>query len=230
MLSLAGVDVKSPRATGVPFAARATTTPSSAKIDYSCGHTLLRGHLHERHRCSSVLSLSSVLACPSSLSPSQRSEPSRLARPAAWPAAGASGRVHACVPRLSVLPRESPTLAAAEGHLSTDPSDPSWRVGRKVGEAPSTLSSVGRLSQGQQWPMCAHLVPRLLWCAPLSERGVVQHRGSKSWQQHERVWLLQRGTGHPNPTAVQWVAAQWQQSCNGRATASCCIGTCICIS
>ena len=58
--------------------------------------------------------------------------------------------------------------------------------------------SVGRLSQGQQWPMCAHLVPRLLWCAPLSEKGVVQDWGSKSWRQRERVW---------------WRAVRWQCQC-----------------
>ena len=45
-------------------------------------------------------------------------------RPAAWPAAGASGRGRACVPSHSVLPRVSPTLAAAEGHQSTGPSHP----------------------------------------------------------------------------------------------------------
>jgi hypothetical protein len=77
----------------------------------------------------------------------------------------------------SVLPRVSPALAAAEGHQSTGPSHPSWRVGRKVGKAPSSLMSVGRLSQGGQWPMCARPVPRLLWCAPSSERGAVQHLG-----------------------------------------------------
>ena len=82
----------------------------------------------------------------------------------------------------SVLPRASPTLAAAEGCLRDGPSHPAWRVGRKVGKAPSAeKSSVGRMSQGGQWPMCSRLAARLLWCAPLSERGVVQRRGSKSW-------------------------------------------------
>ena len=49
------------------------------------------------------------------------------------------------------------------------------------------LMSVGRLCQGGQWPMCARPASRLLWCAPLSERGVVQHWGSKSWQWHVRA-------------------------------------------
>ena len=93
-------------------------------------------------------------------------------------------RAHLLLGR-SVLPRVSPALAAAEGHQSTGPSHPSWRVGRKVGKAPSSLMSVGRLSQGGQWPMCARPVPRLLWCAPSSERGAVQHRGSKSWRWRE---------------------------------------------
>ena len=57
-------------------------------------------------------------------------------RLAAWPTVSASGRVRACVPRHSVLPRVSPILGAAEGHQSTGPSHPSWRVGLKVGKAP----------------------------------------------------------------------------------------------
>ena len=44
------------------------------------------------------------------------------------------------------------------------------------------LMRVGRLSQGGQWPMYPHQVARLAWCAPLSERGVVQHMGSMSRQ------------------------------------------------
>ena len=77
----------------------------------------------------------------------------------------------------------SPALGAAEGHQSGR-SIPSvvthrvtWRVDQKVGKAPSSLMSVGRLSQGGQWPMYPHQVARLLCCALLSERGVVQHQG-----------------------------------------------------
>ena len=35
--------------------------------------------------------------------------------------------------------------------------------------------------------MYSRLVARLLWCAPLSERGVVQHWGNTSWQCSVRV-------------------------------------------
>ena len=45
---------------------------------------------------------------------------------------------------------------------------------------PHLLMSVGRLSQGGQWPKCFRLVVRVLWCAPLSERGWVQHRSTTS--------------------------------------------------
>ena len=44
---------------------------------------------------------------------------------------------------------------------------------------PHLLMRVGRLSQGGQWPTCFRLVVRLLWCAPLSERG----RVNTCWQQ-----------------------------------------------
>jgi hypothetical protein len=73
------------------------------------------------------------------------------------------------------------------------------------------LMRVGRLSQGGQWPMYPHLAARLLCCALLSERGVVQHWGSKSWRQHERVWW--RGSGSGNG------AAEWLQSLGPRPAA-----------
>ena len=66
---------------------------------------------------------------------------------------------------------------------------------------PPHLMRVGRLSQGGQWPMCSHQVARLLWCAPSSERGVVQHWGSKSWQ-WQRPWQLAEGSGPAAQTSV----------------------------
>ena len=61
--------------------------------------------------------------------------------------------------------------------------------------------------------MCARPASRLLWCAPLSERGVVQHWGSKSWQWHVRA-SVSSGVG------------VWSKCSSGSGT---CICTCICI-
>ena len=61
--------------------------------------------------------------------------------------------------------------------------------------------------------MCARPASRLLWCARLSERGVVQHWGSKSWQWHVRA-SVSSGVG------------VWSKCSSGSGT---CICTCICI-
>ena len=66
--------------------------------------------------------------------------------------------------------------------------------------------------------MCARPVSRLLWCAPLSERGVVQQWGSKSWQWHVRP-------------SVSSGAGVWSK-CGSGSSGICiciCICTCICI-
>ena len=82
---------------------------------------------------------------------------------------------------LPVVPPVSPTLAAAEGHLDSR-SIPSvnGESAERSARLPHLLMSVGRLSQGGQWPKCFRLVVRVLWCAPLSERGWVQHRSTTS--------------------------------------------------
>ena len=146
-----------------------------AKLAQPMGHKARRTTKARRHTCA-FCQMAQVL----------RRVPCALSMPRQQQSAAAAGlrllaSVHLLLGR-SVLPRVSPALAAAEGHQSTGPSHPAWRVGRKVGKAPSSQMRAGRLSQGGQWPMCARLVPRLLWCAPLSERGAVQHRSSKSWQ------------------------------------------------
>ena len=102
-------------------------------------------------------------------------------------AISASGRERASVPSLSVSFRVSPALAAAEGRQSTGPYHPSWRVGRKVGKAPSSDERGSPVPGRSVAYQCARPASRLLWCARLSERGVVQHWGSKSWQWHVRA-------------------------------------------
>jgi hypothetical protein len=57
--------------------------------------------------------------------------------------------------------------------------------------------------------MCACPASCLLWCARLSERGVVQHWGSKSWQWHVRA-SVSGGVGVDPSVAVAAVAVgQW---------------------
>ena len=99
-------------------------------------------------------------------------------------AISASGRERASVPSLSVSPRVSPALAAAEGRQSTRSILPSRP--RLVATSSLDECKPGQ-NLGGQWPMCARPASRLLWCARLSERGVVQHWGSKSWQWHVRA-------------------------------------------
>ena len=80
---------------------------------------------------------------------------------------------HLCahVPSLSALPRLSPALAAAEGRHSTRSILPSRP--RLVATSSLYECKPGQ-NLGGQWPMCASPAPRLLWCAPVSERGAVQ--------------------------------------------------------
>ena len=53
--------------------------------------------------------------------------------------------------------------------------------------------------------MCSHQVARLLWCAPSSERGVVQHWGSKSWQWQGPWQLVWKAV------AAAVACSKWQQ-------------------
>ena len=53
--------------------------------------------------------------------------------------------------------------------------------------------------------MYSRPVARLLWCAPSSERGVVQHWGNKSWQCNVRVAV--GGRPRPEQSAVHSMAA-----------------------
>ena len=97
--------------------------------------------------------------------------------------AGAAVLAHVALsPRVAQVPFASPALAATEGHLRDGPVLQQLRV--LLGKAPSSSTSVGRLCG---WGLPSGLMPfeesglcalsrvtRLLWCAPLSERGAVQ--------------------------------------------------------
>ena len=122
---------------------------------------------------------------------------------------------HTSLPSHSVLPRVSPTLGAAEGHQRDGPSHPAWRVGRKVGKAPSAEKlRVGRLSQGGQWPMYSKMVSRLLCCALSSERGcgstLVQQELVTAWEccVVASPWPWQSTVACHDSKAQQWYTAQ----------------------
>ena len=74
--------------------------------------------------------------------------------------------------------------------------------------------------------MYSRPVARLLWCAPSSERGVVQHWGNKSWQCSVRVavgTVAKRSNGHTSPRACSAVSQACDRSshaCNSGPAAS----------
>ena len=80
-------------------------------------------------------------------------------------AISASGRERASVPSLSVSFRVSPTLAAAEGRQSTGPYHPSWRVGRKVGKAPSSDERGSPVPGRSVANVCSSGVPLAVVCS-----------------------------------------------------------------
>ena len=78
-----------------------------------------------------------------------------------------------------IIPALSVTLPSCTGGSPEGRSIPSGMASRLFGAARLPhLMSVGRSSQGGQWPLYPRPVARLVWCAPLSERGWVQHMGS----------------------------------------------------
>ena len=80
-------------------------------------------------------------------------------------AISASGRERASVPSLSVSFRVSPALAAAEGRQSTGPYHPSWRVGRKVGKAPSSDERGSPVPGRSVANVCSSGVPLAVVCS-----------------------------------------------------------------
>ena len=103
--------------------------------------------------------------------------------------------------RRSVLPRVSPTLAAAEGHQSTGPSHPAWRVGRKVGKAPSSDES-GSIEPGREVAnVCSSGVPLAVVCS-FERKGC----GSRQGQQ-EPVTACGRAWAHKSSAVAMAAVA-----------------------
>ena len=89
-----------------------------------------------------------------------------------------------CLAALSRVPVVSPALAAAEGHQSTGPSHPSWRVGRKVGKAPSSDES-GSIVPGRAVANVCSIGVLLAVVCSIERKGCGSTLGNKSWHVHK---------------------------------------------
>ena len=111
---------------------------------------------------------------------------------------------------LGLTPRV--THSSCSGGSPESRSIPSVMASRlKSRQGSLSLLSVGRLSQGGQWPMCFQPVARLLWCAPSERKGC----GSTPW--------LSPVGGATNRSGISWQSNSSASavSCQRRAIAEC---------